>query len=61
MYWSIMLAWHCQSFQSISQAESMKGDWDYSELLKNLYAGILSEETLLGAEHLSQKALILYS
>ena len=33
----------------------------YSELLKNLVAGILAEETLLGAEHLSQKALISYS
>ena len=33
----------------------------YSELLKTLNAGILSEDTLLGAEHLSQKALILLS
>ena len=33
----------------------------YPELLKNLGAGILAEETLLGVEHLSQKALISYS
>ena len=32
----------------------------YSELLKNLGAGILAEATLLSAEHLSQKADIIF-
>ena len=31
------------------------------ELLKNFGAGILAEEIVLDAEHLSQKALISYS
>ena len=47
----------CQSFQSISHTETWKMIKIYSEL-KNLGAGILAEETLLGAKHLSQKALI---
>ena len=33
----------------------------YLELHKNLGVGILAEDTLLGAEHLSPKALISYS
>ena len=28
MYWSIILSWHCQSFQSILKKEIMEGDWD---------------------------------
>ena len=56
-----MLADTVSHFRVYHKQESWRVIEIYSELLKNLAAGILAEETLLGAEHLSQKALISFS
>ena len=54
MYWSIMLALHYQSFQSISQTEIMEGDWDLSRTPQEFKCWHSIKRNLLGAEHLSQ-------